>query len=527
MPVRLLTAALVVGLTAVTLPATAAESPPAAGVSSGATQAEQALSRARALFTGTTSVRARRTAQEAGAGPDATLVLRDLAVRVDDLPTPEQREAAHLLLARPTDGNGPSIEPKYVSPSGSLCGTHVCVHWVEDASPDAVQSGNDGNLSTVPPQASATLFTLEQVYTAEVGRLGYVAPLGDGTRGGNSRTDVYLADLGSDGYYGYCTSDDPGIATSRTVFGYCVVDNDYAASQFGTAHTALQNLQVTAAHEFFHAIQFAYDWTEDPWFMEGTAAWMEDEVYDGVNDNLQYLGQSPQTYPTVPLDYTDSRYLPYGSWVFWKFLSEWQGRSRTDDPSVVRHTWQQARGATYSAAALQQVLRGRRSSFAAAFRTFGTWSRNPRLYFSEGSTYRAAPLAKSITLTRARRGTGRQLSAPDHMTHRYYRISPGTTLRGIGRLRVNVDMASTSRGSAARVVSHLRNGSVRAYAVALNRNGNGSRVVGFARSRVKYVELELVNSSIRFRCNQSTDLTCHGVPRDDNLRAVVRASAVR
>ncbi len=60
-------------------------------------------------------------------------------------------------------------------------------------------------------------------------------------------------------------------------------------------HTPIENLQVTVAHEYFHAIQFAYDYFEDGWCMEATAAWVEDEVYDEVNDNVQYLADSPLT----------------------------------------------------------------------------------------------------------------------------------------------------------------------------------------------------------------------------------------
>jgi hypothetical protein len=526
--IRVLTAALVFGLTAATVPATAAESPPTSARPE-AVKAEQALEQAEALFAGRTSVRAREAAQQSGDGSDGTLVLRDLALRADDLPTAAQRETAHRLLARPTNASDPTegVEPKYATQAGRTCGAHICVHWVEDATEDAVQSENDGDLTTVPAQASATLDTLEQVYSAEVDRLGYLAPRPDGTLGGDARTDVYLADLGSDGLYGYCTSDDPGMSRVSTVFVYCVVDNDYRSGQYGTFHTSLENLQATAAHEFFHAIQFAYDWTEDAWFMEGTAAWMEDEVYDGVNDNLQYLGQSALTYPDVPLDYSDPRYLPYGSWVFWKFLSEWQGPGRTDDPSIVRHAWERARSGTYSTAALQRVLVARRSTFGDAFRRFGTWSRNPGRYFSEGRSYRAAPLTRSVTLTRARRSTGRWVSAPDHMTHHFYRIRPSRTLRGFTRVKVSVNMANTSRGSAARVVTHRRDGSVRAYAVPLNRRGNGTRWLGFKHNTVKYLEPELVNSSIRFRCNQRTRQSCRGVSLDDDLQAVFRAPAVR
>ena len=52
-------------------------------------------------------------------------------------------------------------------------------------------------------------------------------------------------------------------------------------SQLVPPNSPIENLQFTAAHQFFHAIQFGYDAYEDAWFMEGTAAWIEDEVYDG------------------------------------------------------------------------------------------------------------------------------------------------------------------------------------------------------------------------------------------------------
>ena len=69
--------------------------------------------------------------------------------------------------------------------------------------------------------------------------------------------------------------------------GYCVLDNDFAEAQYGAP--PMHSLRVTAAHEFFHAVQFAYDYGEDPWLMEATATWMEERVADDVNDNRQYL----------------------------------------------------------------------------------------------------------------------------------------------------------------------------------------------------------------------------------------------
>ena len=56
-----------------------------------------------------------------------------------------------------------------------------------------------------------------------------------------------------------------------------VLDNDYKSRQFPT-NTPVENMQVTAAHEYFHAVQFAYDITDDLWFLESTATWAEDEL---------------------------------------------------------------------------------------------------------------------------------------------------------------------------------------------------------------------------------------------------------
>ena len=61
---------------------------------------------------------------------------------------------------------------------------------------------------------------------------------------------------------------------------YCVVDNDYSPAEFPGVVNGLPALQVTAAHEFFHAVQFAYNAFQDSWLLESTAAWVEDEAFD-------------------------------------------------------------------------------------------------------------------------------------------------------------------------------------------------------------------------------------------------------
>ena len=122
--------------------------------------------------------------------------------------------------------------------------------------------------------------------------MGYRAPL----LPSSGKLVVELTDLGSSGFYGYCAAVSGG---ARSV-AECGLDNNFDPRQYGAP--AYDSLRVTAAHEFFHAIQFNYDTTDDDWFMEGTAVWVEDQVYDGINDYLNYLPYSALAQPQVPAD---------------------------------------------------------------------------------------------------------------------------------------------------------------------------------------------------------------------------------
>ena len=118
------------------------------------------------------------------------------------------------------------------------------------------------------------------------------------------------------GLYGYCAPEGSGSARDRKA--YCVLDDDYT----GFPRTQLENVQVTAAHEYFHAVQYAYDATEASWFMEATATWAEDEVYDAVNDNVQYLRAGQLGRPDLPLDRSYTNGNHYGNWIFFRYLTE-------------------------------------------------------------------------------------------------------------------------------------------------------------------------------------------------------------
>lgn len=492
--------------------------------------ASDALAAAGQVFDDAAGPSATPDAESPEAAPDATVALRDLAMRLSDLPTRRERTAARRILMRPTDGDvSQTGEPKYSVPAAVTCSPTVCVHWVEnDANAPA---GSDGDPTTVPTWVSTTLSTVDSVYATETQTLGYRAPLADTTaadNGGDGRLDVYLADIGGADIFGYCVPDDPAQDTSRSAFGYCVLDNDFSPAQFGTTHTPLQNLQVTSAHEIFHAVQFAYDWTEDLWLMEGTATWMEDELFDGVDDNRRYLAVSPLAASDMPLDFASDKWNGYGSWAFWRFLSEWMApRGATEDPRVVRQVWDAAAGSAYSTSALRHVLASRGSTLAEALTVFGIWNRNPGRFYSEGRAYHAAPLLAHRTFTPSSRTMRAHVTRLHHLSQRFVRFTPGSSLRGRWRLRVAVAMPALSRGSHAWLVVHRRNGGIGAYPLQLTRSGDGVRTVGFDRRTTAFVELSLVNASSRFQCGQRTYLSCSGVPLDDALLSAYAARVTR
>jgi hypothetical protein len=175
-------------------------------------EARYALERARSLVQPVRT--ARRYGDVAEPSPRAaTLILRDLALRVDDL-SPARQKEARTLLARPTDG---SADPDGFGYAASAtrdfhCTTHVCVHWV-DSTADAPPPADDGD--GVPDWVETTATVFERVWREEVTDGGYRRPKSDLTssnHGPNGKLDVYLADVGSDGLYGFCGTDDPNVS---------------------------------------------------------------------------------------------------------------------------------------------------------------------------------------------------------------------------------------------------------------------------------------------------------------------------
>ncbi|MDQ4058738.1 MAG: hypothetical protein M3124_06415 [Actinomycetota bacterium] len=503
------------------------------------TEAEYSLERARSLFE--PEVVARRFGEIATPDPrEATLVLRDLALHKHEL-SGEERAAADGMLSRPTDNrSGDPINIKYGEANAKrTCSANLCVHYVTTGVHRV--DATDGDANGLPDYVDTVVAVMQQqVWHDEIGRFGFRRPRGDlGSRnnGGNRKIDFYLAQLGDRRLYGYCTSDDPDL--DRAINGtyrfsdmsaYCVLDNDYDPAEY-PEQTPLKNLRVTGAHEFFHAVQFAYDFFEDLWILESTATWIEDEVFDDINDNLQFLNTSAMRTPRVPLDYGDPRTgFPYGNFVFWRYTRERFGRK------VVRQVWNQADGARggpdlYSLKATRKVL-DRKSAFGKVFTKFALANFLPGKYYSEGDSYRkatggGAPVSKSFTLGKFQRRTPWDSRRLDHLASSYLAFKRGRGVDLGTRIKVKVDGPGIKSKPKALLVALDGSRVVRKKLLRLDGKGVGGARVPFG--KVTRVLLVLSNASTRFKdCFRDfrSPFSCAGHPVDQNKSFSFRARLI-
>ena len=253
---------------------------------------------------------------------------------------PAERCRTHLYRSLKRDFS--ELEPstqkalaKYVA-RPALAGERVCspvgghfnIHYA--ASGADAPDPTDANANGVPDWVETVAGVFEYVYDVEVNKMGYAAPPG-------TRYDVYLRDLTVERAYGFTTNDGFPVSPSTSVTTYIEIDRAFTDALFlDGRYTPMQMLQITAAHEFHHSIQFGYNYYFDIWYGESTSTWMEDEVYDSVNQLYSYLSSYTSVVGALALNGPIGNNSEYGRWIFNRYLAETQG-SRT----VVRSMWEE------------------------------------------------------------------------------------------------------------------------------------------------------------------------------------------
>ena len=274
---------------------------------------------------------------------------------------------------------------------------------------------------------------LEHVWDTECSILGYNPPPNDGwypdtfDNGGDDKYDIYLVDLSLQ-YLGYTEGEYFLSPQSASATSFIVLDNDYVG--YVSIHSQIEWLQVTFAHEFFHAIQMGYDATEyerenediKPYWMEMSATWMEDMVYDNVNDYLGYLSAFfNEPWLSLKTFRSSTDVHPYASCVWPIYLSEKFGRD------IVRDIWEKCGEVPGNnvidppvpdgKSATDNALEARGSTFEDAFREFTVWNyltgdkARTQLFYSEGNLF---PMVKVEDLHSHNSDTVDSPSGPNH-----------------------------------------------------------------------------------------------------------------
>jgi hypothetical protein len=320
-----------------------------------------------------------------------------------------------------------------VSPSG-----HFRIHY-ELSGGDAVDpTDEDGN--DIPDYIDHAAAALDSSWRLQVDQLGYRAPPSDGGAGGGDEYDVYVIEYGGAGsqYYGTTTALSPGATTTAS---FMQIDNNYTDAGYGTPSgcngargaRGLGALRVTAAHEFYHAVHFAYYQPEpqEAWWQEATATWIEEVAYPEVNDYFIYL---------CAFLYKNTRSLDsgrasgrdnhiYGASAFLHFLDQRYGRD------VIRQIWEEH--AMWANAELSNVDRVLRKltpgGLEDAVGEFGVWNyftghRHREQFYKEGNLWPEIPVGPPGTAVESAIVDSGSI---DHLTSAYFRIEPDLRPGGV------------------------------------------------------------------------------------------------
>jgi len=305
-------------------------------------------------------------------------------------------EVRKILQARP------ALSLSFDTPGG-----HFKVHYDTSGIHEVYGVGIDVNPADGHPDyVNRTGEYLDSAWSYEVGTIGLQPPPTDEwyPTGGDSRYDVYLvASLGN--AFGLTQPDSFQAGNPQSYTSWIELRTEYIGFGYPDQYDPLK---VTVAHEFFHTIHLGYDAYEpflpdmsdyNVWWLEATAVWMEDVVFDEVNDYLSYLPYFFR-YPWLSLTAHDPTwqdwvrvYHMYASCVWPIYLSERFGTAGVNT-AIIKEIWEGCAEVIYDniIPATHEVLGEYYSDLNSSFGEFTIWNYfsgnlNESGYYSEGSYF--------------------------------------------------------------------------------------------------------------------------------------------
>lgn len=294
----------------------------------------------------------------------------------------------------------------YISASGEFA-----VHYdtSEYHAPDLTDDDGDGEPDWVV-EVAAALDSARNLLLA----LGFDPALPDN----DGIYDVYLKEYGGV-FYGE-TYFETKVGDDRYIT-YIEMDNDFADDEHYYTH-GIDAARVTAAHEYFHAVQLAYGWRSgDIFFYDLSSTWFEDVAYPDVNDWVYWFKEGRYSFgetPTQPMARTDG----YSIAIFGHYLTHITGIYQ---PDIMRQAWERFMS-TNATAAIEGSLRSHSVSLTPAWTDFVARlflnSRAPEFYFYADQDLLDTPDPGAVEIV------------IDGLSVPFYNLRPGTA--GIQALEV-------------------------------------------------------------------------------------------
>ncbi|MCC7203269.1 MAG: hypothetical protein IT393_11500 [Nitrospirae bacterium] len=393
---------------------------------------------------------------------DATMTVMDIRMRWNEF-SPEFREIASGYFLSKT------VNTTYQLPSRMLAkgvnmvrATHLLPNWIETEhfniewgnnlinSDRGTDSGhvtacssaynNGTGCSGIPDSVDKWADYLEEVWAFETVQLGYIRPTGTDTY----LYDVYIANT-KDNISGNSDDLTPALAGTylgltvtycdKNYFQICKDENtqeSYSYIVVNNSYTDEQTMKITAAHEFFHAIQFAYpsidEWWYFPdnhWWIEATATWMEEVVYDESNHYYPRVWSWLRS-PQLSLKNSGTSYSghEYGDVIFILYMTDVYLKNR----EFVRDVWENGKSGTESLNTVLATDKYGRGDFESAFRGFVALNAvadigEPSGGYEEGESYGRAAAVRAVGIYPVASSVS-PLSAPHELGSNYIQFLP-------------------------------------------------------------------------------------------------------
>ncbi len=282
------------------------------------------------------------------------------------------------ILARP------SKQVSYTPPGG-----HFLLHY-DTVGVEAVPTA-DADSNGVPDFIEMAGVYLDSSWDKYHVTVGYLEPPSDGVLGGDSKYDVYFLAIAA---FGVTNFGSAGPEAWNDVTSYIFLHNTFLGfpANQDPDGDQLGALKVTCAHEYYHAVQLAYDKGDSLWLYESGATSQEDALFPETHDNYQYFPFFWNDLDTFLV--VNPGFHKYGAYVWPSFLSA------SHSESMMKTFWEYARfwdNMTSFDSALAQYGTTTKDEFQQfAHWNFLTGARFQSGFYADGADYPGVTLAQTL-----------------------------------------------------------------------------------------------------------------------------------